>query len=145
MSNLVSFKAAKGNFFDREAVTKGLDAAARRVLSKFGAFVRQRSRTSIRKKKGTSPPAGPPYSHVGTLRKLIFFGYDREKKAVVVGPVLSDRPTGAPENLEHGGTADIPQPGGRAVRATIRPRPFMGPALAAELPKLTPMWRDSVR
>jgi len=141
---MLDFKAAKANFFDRSAVVRAVDRATQAVLSKFGAFVRRRAQTSIRKRKGTSPPGGPPYSHVGTLRRLLFFGYDRAAQSVVIGPVLSTRPTGAPKNLEYGGTADVPHQG-KTVRARIRPRPFMGPALAAELPGLPQMWRDSVR
>lgn len=143
--SLVTVKDAKGNFFDRQRIIGAVDAATRKVLSRFGAFVRTRARTSIRKRKGTSPPAGPPYSHVGTLRKLIFFGYDAGAKSVVIGPTLSNSPTGAPENLEYGGSSDIPQRKGPPVRAAIQPRPYMGPAIKAELPSLPPLWRDSVR
>jgi hypothetical protein len=164
----LTFKAAKGNFFDRAKILKALDRATARVLSKFGSFVWKRARTSIRKRKGTSPPAGPPYSHTGALRKGILFGYDRDKKSVVIGPVLSDKPTGAPENLEYGGSFDgrgrvisISKGVGRdaAGRFTskgrnrvtlsgkirVRARPFMHPALDAERPKLAPLWRNSVR
>lgn len=141
----LDFKAAKEGFFDRAKVLRSVDAATRKVLSRFGAFVRTRSRTSIRKRKGISPPGGPPYSHVGTLRDLIFFSYDEARRSVVIGPTLSRRPTGAPENLEYGGEADIPQRRGKPARAKIRPRPFMGPAFEAEKPGLPAMWRDSVR
>jgi hypothetical protein len=37
-------------FFDRKAVINAVDKAELRVLKKFGAFVRRRSRSSIRKK-----------------------------------------------------------------------------------------------
>jgi hypothetical protein len=142
---VIDFKLTKDSFFNREAVLKAVDKAAIRVLSKFGAFVRTKAKTSMRKKKGTSPPGGPPYAHVGLLRRLLFFSYDRSTESVVIGPVLKDRPTGAPENLEYGGKADLKQRGGKTKRVRIRPRPFMGPAFQAELPKLEPMWRDSVR
>jgi hypothetical protein len=141
----LGFKAAKAGFFDREKVLGSLDRATRKVLSRFGAFVRTRARTSIRRRKGTSPAGRPPYSHVGLLRNLIFFAYDFDKRAVVIGPVLINSPTGAPENLEYGGDANLPIAGGRTRRVTIQPRPFMGPALDAELPGLPAMWQDSVR
>jgi hypothetical protein len=60
----MTFQAAKGSFFDRAKVKNAVDAGTRRVLSRFGAFVRTRARTSIRKRKGTSPPGGPPHAHV---------------------------------------------------------------------------------
>jgi len=52
----MTFQAAKQGFFSREKVKRSVDAGTRKVLSKFGAFVRQRAKTSIRKRKGTSPP-----------------------------------------------------------------------------------------
>ena len=51
----MKLKAAKGLFFDRGAVLRATTAAERRVLSRFGAFVRQRARTSIRQRKGIAP------------------------------------------------------------------------------------------
>ena len=84
----MTFQAAKGGFFNRDKVMRSVDAGTRKVLSKFGAFVRQRARTSIRKRKGTSPPGSPPYSHVGLLRKFILFAYDPQRKSVVIGPTL---------------------------------------------------------
>lgn len=141
----MNFKAAKEGFFDRAKVLNAVDAATRRVLSRFGAFVRTRARTSIRKRKGTSAPGGPPYSHVGLLRNLIFFAWDDSSKKVVIGPVLINKPTGAPENLEYGGTADVPAGRGKTRRAKIEPRPYMGPALQKELPGLPAMWANSVR
>ena len=56
----MTFQAAKQGFFDRAKVKNAADAGTRRVLSRFGAFVRTRAKTSIRKKKGTSPPGSPP-------------------------------------------------------------------------------------
>src|SRR5690606_6172596 len=49
-------------FFDRKAVTSRVDKATRKVLSRFGAFVRRTARSSIRKRKKTSQPGSPPSS-----------------------------------------------------------------------------------
>jgi hypothetical protein len=140
----MTFQAAKGGFFDREKVKRSVDSGTRRVLSRFGAFVRQRARTSIRKRKGTSPPGSPPYSHVGLLRKFILFAYDPQRKSVVIGPTLTKAGSQAPRLLEHGGDAVI-EDRGKKRRARYRPRPFMQPAFEAEKPKLPTLWRDSVR
>lgn len=140
----MTFQAAKGSFFDRAKVKRSVDAGTRRVLSKFGAFVRQRAKTSIRKKKGTSPPGLPPHSHVGLLRKFILFAYDADRKSVVIGPTLIREGSIAPRLLEHGGETTLPTRRG-PKRARYRPRPFMKPAFAAEQPKLPALWRDSVR
>ena len=147
MSRFLSVKAARGNFFDSAKVVKAVDAATRKVLSKFGAFVRTRARTSIRKRKGISPPAGPPSSHTGLLKKFLFFSYDADRKSVVIGPARlgSTVDPAALPALEYGGRSSVVNRKGRRRRISVRPRPFMGPALAAELPGLPAMWRDSVR
>jgi hypothetical protein len=133
-------------FFDSKAVARKVDTATRRVLSRFGAFVRRTARSSIRKRKRTSQPGSPPSSHTGLLKKFIFFGYEPARKSVVIGPVrLSQNGRGeAPSLLEYGGAMKIERRGIRK-RAKVRPRPFMGPAMDKEEPKLPAMWRDSVR
>jgi hypothetical protein len=142
-------------FFDRSAVRSKLDAATRRVLSKFGAYVRRTARSSIRKRKKASAPGSPPSSHTGLLKKFIFFGYEPSHRSVVIGPVrLSQKGRGeAPSLLEYGGSTKVEhrgpsatlRTGKRMKKARIRPRPFMGPAFEAEQPKLPAMWRDSLR
>ncbi|HOQ61483.1 MAG TPA: hypothetical protein PKZ08_12740 [Vicinamibacterales bacterium] len=142
---MIGFKITK-LFFDKKAVRDKVDAGTRRVLSKFGAFVRRTARGSIRKRKKPSPPGQPPSSHVGLLKKFIFFGYEPAKRSVVIGPVrLSQKGRGeAPHLLEYGGTGTVQRKGKRR-RAKIRARPFMAPAAEKEHPKLPAMWRDSVR
>ncbi len=141
----VGLSAMKGMFFDRAKVQSAINVATRRVLSRFGAFVRQRARTSIRKRKGISPPGQPPYSHVGTLRSGILFGYDMGRQSVVIGPVALRSGGVIPKALEYGGTSFVRSRRGATERATVQARPFMRPALAAELPGLPAMWRNSVR
>lgn len=133
----------KDVFFDRQAVISAVDAAKRKVLSKAGAFIRQTAKTSIRKRKGTSQPGQPPFSHEGSLRKFIYFGYDRASDSVVVGPVGFKNST-APAVLEHGGATAVVRRGKRAP-VKIAARPYMWPALEKERPKLPLLWRNSVR
>jgi hypothetical protein len=140
----------KKMFFDRPAVTRAVSDAARRVLSKFGAFVRQRAKTSIRKRKKSSPAGQPPSSHVGTLRKGILFGYDASQRSVVIGPTILDGHSGeALPALEHGGTTRVVR--GRRGRVRVKTvrieaRPFMQPAFEHEKQASLPsMWRDSVK
>ena len=145
----MDFKAVKRSFFDRKAVRSAVDRAARRVLSRFGAFVRRTAKSSIRKRKRTSAPGEPPSSHTGLLRKFIFFGYDPRRKSVVIGPARLNQKTGdAPHALEYGGTSTVvegPRRRRRKRRVRIEARPYMGPAIRKELPGLPAMWRDSVR
>ena len=133
-------------FFDAKTVTSRVDSATRKVLSKFGAFVRRTAKSSIRKRKKPAPPGQPPSSHTGLIKKFIFFGYEPANQNVVIGPVrLSQKGRGeAPHLLEYGGTGTVERRGKRK-RAKVRPRPFMGPAFEKEQPKLPAMWRDSVR
>lgn len=129
---LTSFK---GTFFDRHKVTDPVERMWRRNLSRFGAFVRQRSKTSIRYSKRPAPAGQPPHAHrtatkakknkktgvvkvqpVSLLREFIFFGYEASANTVVIGPALlrgtRSKTTSAstiPELLEHGGEAQIEQ------------------------------------
>jgi len=146
----------KRMFFDRKAVTGAVGRATRKVFSRFGAFVRTAARSSIRKRKRTSAPGEPPSSHTGLLKRFIFFGYDRQRRSVVIGPQRLNQKTGdlpagqagAPEALEHGGiTTFVEGLRGRRRkrRVKIKARPFMGPAFDKEKPKLPAMWANSVR
>ena len=145
-------KEMKEMFLDRKAIVDAVDSATRRVLSKFGAFVRTAARTSIRpagKKNAVSLPGQPPRSHVGLLRQFIFFGYDSSQRSVVIGPARLNTDSGEiPHILEYGGTTIVKSLHRGKLKLTparIEPRPFMGPALQQELPKLPAMWRDSVK
>jgi hypothetical protein len=132
-------------FFDRPAVLSKVDAATRRVLSKFGAFVRRTAKSSIRKRKKPSPPGKPPSSHTGLLKRLIFFGYDPNRRSVVIGPEPLRSTVEAPPLLEYGGTARRKGRGGKSVTATYKPRAYMGPAFQKEQQSLPSLWRDSVK
>ena len=142
---MIDFRV-KEMFFDRAKVQKAVTDAARKVLSRFGAFVRTGAKSSIRKRKKISQPGQPPSSHTGLLKRLIFFGYDPSKKSVVIGPTpLGSGTAEAPPLLEYGGSARRKDRKGKTVTATYRPRPFMGPALEKEEAKLPTMWADSVK
>jgi hypothetical protein len=162
-------------FFDKARVVRAVDKARRAVLSKAGAFIRQRAKTSMRKRKAISAPGQPPSAHEGSLRRFLYFGYDPGADTVVVGPAATNQVffgrdrkpvTGTvPSVLEYGGQITIFEvhKHGTWQRAdlrsrrrlaglrtryrtvTIRPRPYMRPALTAELPRLPALWRNSVR
>ena len=140
----------KGLFFDRAEVMRATSKAERRVLSRFGAFVRRSARSSIRKRKGISQPGRPPSSHTGLLRRFIFFAYQVQDRSVIIGPVRLNQKVGdAPAALEHGGQSRVVRGSrrrGRTVRTIrVRPRPYMQPAFEKEKENLPQMWRDSIR
>lgn len=130
--------AVRESFFDSEAVAKKVEAGKRRVFSRMGAFVRTRARSSIRRRRKSSPPGQPPSAHSGEI-KLIFFAWDDATQSVVAGPVPFRGKSGlaggvVPRVLEFGG--DV------AAGGTVKHyagNPFMRPALEHERPKFKDM------
>jgi hypothetical protein len=143
-----NFGALRSSFFDAAAVKKAVDTGTRKVLSKFGAYVRTRARSSIRKRKQPSPPGKPPSSHAGQLR-LIFFAWDPMAQTVVVGPIPFRSKGGesgvVPRLLERGGVATLRSRSGAARKAVYAPRPYMLPALAAEMPQFAAQLKGLMR
>ena len=147
-------------FFDSKKVMSKADKAASRTLRKFGRYVRQTARRSIRKRKKISAPGQPPSSHVGTLKKLIFWDYNPSTRNVVIGPLLHGNAVndvGVARKLEEGGSirllkrvrASKTRVGSRRIRTKkkvfIKPRPYMGPAFKAEQATLPALLRNSIR
>lgn len=141
----------------RRTARTSIKPARRVALGSLSSEQRKsfRIRTAIAKRKGqtlprlpyaVSAPGQPPRSRTGLLRKFIFFSFDPIKNSVVVGPVLLATPTGAPEHLEHGGTAKIAVGQDmKTRRVKIEARPYMGPAFQKNLPAVPSMWRDAVK
>jgi phage gpG-like protein len=142
----------KAMFFDRPRVQRAVSHANRRALSRAGAFVRTRARTSMRKRRGTSRPGQPPYAHEDSLRRMILFGYEPSREAVVVGPA-GFRGSAVPSVLEFGGRTTVvrrrrsSRMGQRVIKTKVRiaARPYMAPALDKERPNIPALWRNSVR
>ncbi|MBI5725018.1 MAG: hypothetical protein HZA50_13740 [Planctomycetes bacterium] len=142
---MIGIKIDKSMFFDRKKIMNAVDVGVRKVLAKFGAFVRTAARSSIRKRKSVSQPGQPPSSHTGLLKRLIYFGYDAGKKSVVIGPAPLRSEVEAPPLLEYGGRARRKNRKGKNVIATYQARPFMTPAFDEEKKKLPDMWKNSIR
>jgi hypothetical protein len=117
-------------FFDTKAVMDMVAKKEIKALTKAGAYVRTSAKSSLRYTKGSSSPGSPPHVHRGSfkrpngginpktgkpfknptaslLKEWIFFQYDPQTKSVVVGPELTAGGTGAPRNLEKGGTITL--------------------------------------
>jgi hypothetical protein len=103
------------SFFDRDSVISAMDKATRKALSKAGAFIRTRARSSMRRRKSASSPGSPPSVHKGTLKNLLFFSWDPATKSVVIGPEKFARGE-APNLNEFGGTVTRQ----RTVRVSTR-------------------------
>ena len=141
----VRLSQAKRLFFDRQQVLSKVSRAERRVLSRFGAYVRQDARQRIRRRKRPSQPQESPTNQTGLLKRHIYFMFDQHRRSVIIGPARLSTGSDAPATLEYGGATIVENPDGQPVRVTIEERPYMGPAFRQELPKLPAMWRDSVR
>lgn len=126
-----SLHQIKGAFFDQDVVLKAMDRATAKALSKFGAFVRTRARTSIRYAVKPSKPEKPAHGHQSTarfktskktgvgkvqsvspLREFLYFFFDKEVKTVAIGPAktnqrnaFGDKPI--PQILEEGGVIQV--------------------------------------
>lgn len=137
----------KEAFFDKGGVVRRVDNSTRKVLSKFGAFVWKRAKTSIRPGKKASAPGTPPTSRTGLLRKHIYFAYDHSQRSVVIGPapLMGVEYRGQiPAILEFGGRAIRGR--GKTLRmATYPPRPFMSPAFDSELNNMPALWANSIK
>ncbi|MHB9070473.1 MAG: phage virion morphogenesis protein [Sedimentisphaerales bacterium] len=148
--SIIQFKKM---FFDSKEVIAATDKAARSVLSKIGAFIRREAKSSIKpggSKHKASLPGEPPRSQTGLLKRFIFFGYDTSTQSVVVGPAKLGGVKGkdAPHTLEYGGKAAISHQlsaFSSKKSVNIAPRPYMGPALNKNLPKLPAMWANSIK
>jgi hypothetical protein len=160
--------SVKDLFFDRAKILNRERAANVRRLSKIGAYVRQRGKSNLRRRKRVSRPGETPSvrsrDSFATLRNILFAS-DRTWESVVIGPRVvpgarlkrSNRQT-VPQLLEQGGqslvtftkvgvSAESPTgwlPGDRRSGnlkdapimqkvVNYEPRPFMGPALQAEV------------
>lgn len=162
----------KNWFFDKPHVLARVTEPHRGILSRIGAYVRRTARSSIRRRKRPAPPGSPPSSHTDLLKQYIFFAYDPDTANVVIGPELLD--TGrdedgkpergtVPELLEHGGGMVVIESevrpgywrrltrkerrGFRSRRRVVKiePRPYMGPAIEANLKHIPIEFRDSAR
>lgn len=168
-------------FFDSPRVLKAVAKAERKALSKIGAFVRRRARSSLRRRKRTSSPGETPSVHSKSDRatlKAILFAFNPSTRSVVIGPIGLNQAneTGGgrqtvPQIMEFGGTVSIREEQWantknpdrwfrrdlrrraserkryRIRRAEYAARPFMGPALDAEVAAgtIAGAWAGTVR
>jgi hypothetical protein len=104
-------------FFDRPAVANAINKAERKALSKIGAFIRRRARSSLRFRKRVSLPGETPSVHsrdkVASL-KTILFAFQPATHSVLIGPVglnqvnnTGDGSKTVPEIHEFGGAVTI--------------------------------------
>lgn len=142
----MSVKVMKSNFFDRQRVIESIDEASRKSLSKAGAYIRQRARSSMRRRKRSSNPGQAPTVREGSLKRLLFFAWDQGSRSEVVGPA-GFKNSMVPEVLEYGGvTTIVRRKNGRLERVQVKiaPRPYMAPALEREKANVPSMFKAAM-
>lgn len=140
------FASVRDAFFDAPKIKQMMDQKSRQALSKMGAFIRRRARSSIRRNQKVSEPGRPPHAHTSAGGtgfaagiKFIVFAYDARAKSAIIGPIAFNQGKGeCPELLEHGGVKTHRRSGKRLF---YRERPFMQPALEEELPRFAQLYR----
>ncbi len=150
MNSGLTIQQFRRYFFDRQAVVSAADRTKKRVLSRFGGFVRRSARQAIRKR--VSRPGEAPTNRKGQLKRFLFYGYEPQRDSVVIGPAkLGGSRFSVPEIIEHGGNATVRIPQkkrGRRRRVRKRiayaARPFMQPAFEKEQQKLPQLWKDAI-
>jgi hypothetical protein len=148
----MQLEAYKRIFFDLEKVVNAVEKAEQRAMSKFGAYVRTRARSSLRRRKKPSQPGEPPSVHsqddFATLKNILF-GFEPSTRKTVVGMVRTNgRKTTAgpvPGVHEHGADVKRPGRGGKKYLARYPSRPTMAPALKAETPNFANLFRGEVK
>ena len=159
-------------FFSDQKIKSLADKGQRKSLSQCGAYTATTAKQSLRyvgkKNAAASAPAGrPPFARrserfrrkttnkktgvskdraTSPLKELIFFGFDPQRKSVVIGPIqfrgAARKSYLVPTALEKGASVQV-RLGGRRVRARIAPHPFMAPALKKNLPKFKGTFKNS--
>lgn len=140
--------------FDRAAVLGMMDKKTAAVLSRFGAYVRQRAITSmlghivakgfgvassVSNRQGSAAEGQPPLPHSGDLVKRIEFAYDPKTRSVVIGPTPFG--SGHALELEQGGQITAKVKDGRVTILHLKKHPYMQPAFDKELPGATAGYR----
>lgn len=134
-------------YFDDPAIRRFMDLKTLSALSRAGAFLRQRARTSMRyrpleHKRGPlkgqpnhSATGEPPYAHKETgahIRKRLEFAFDTGSKSLVVGPKKFGAGR-APNVQEFGSATGTTTVAGRRIPGRFPARSFMGPAMREEI------------
>jgi hypothetical protein len=154
----MSLTEAKSNFFDTDKVEKMMDAKTRRVLRKFGGYVRKTDLNSLEYRKTSSAAGGPPSVHrstphtrtnkkgitstqmVSPLKKFLYFAATEEDgiPGVVIGPVPFGGKGSATalRTIEEGGTETLIGRNGKPYPASYDARPHTGPAFRKGLGQL---------
>lgn len=102
-----SYARVRRMFFDKNPAVRFLNKKTRKVLSKFGAYVRRSAQLSMRSSDKPAKPGEAPHARgKKLLKRMLFFSYDSTSKGTVVGPLRLQRTQDqhVPRVLEESGT-----------------------------------------
>lgn len=126
---MITLSNLKGAF-NKSAILTPHEKAVKKLLNKFGGFVRKTQRNSMKRGKPgqVSDPGKPPLRHARNpdFKNTIFYFVDVKSKNVVIGPVLirgKSQTTPMPGALEYGGRSWLIRRGRAPRLVNIRPRP----------------------
>jgi hypothetical protein len=71
-------------------VLRRAKAGSIKSLGHAGAYIRGIAKRSIKVSKDPAPPGHQPHTRKGRLKKAIFYGVERERQGVVIGPTVSN-------------------------------------------------------
>ena len=113
------------------AVQNGNNVALRRA----GAYIRKAARNRISTSDKASPPGTPPHTRRGRLKNSLLFGVEKKRRTVVIGPAESIMGTAMAAH----------EFGGNYRKRRYPKRPLMGSTLERTMPRLPPLWENSVK
>lgn len=121
--------------FDSAHVIAIVERGNATALRRAGAYIRKAARNKVSQSEHASIPGTPPHTRRGLLKNSLLFGYDKQRKCVVIGPA---------ENII--GTAMYPHEHGAVYHTRRYPkRPLMVPTLEGASSKLPKLWENSVK
>ena len=118
-----------------EKVVRAANRANFECLTHAAAAIRLTARRSIRRSKRQSSPGSPPHTRAGQLKRAILYAVERQKANAIIGPSAQ----------VVGTSGHAHEFGGRYRKQNYPKRPFMGPALMENLPRLPKFWAASVK
>ncbi|MGO9111165.1 MAG: hypothetical protein ACLP9L_18225 [Thermoguttaceae bacterium] len=135
---MISF--GPGKYVDESAkVSKAVRKAGWDALRRLGFLIRGVAQASIVDEKGPSTPPQPPHTHKHQLTKK---GKPR-KQGQLPASILYGTPSEGPPSVIVGPSVNVVgtvgkvlEEGGERKKDRYEPRPFMAPALAAEIGEL---------
>ncbi len=138
---MIGFTTDDGRtFFNNGSVKALMRKRTDDALKRFGAFVRQRARSSLKARKKPAAPGKPPSVHEGGLKRLTAFAVDPKTQSVVIGPIAYK--SRRAREIEEGGRLLARSRGGKTTLLRYAPHPWLQPAFEKELATAAKNWSE---